>query len=886
MNLLGNLGAGLRRLFRKQAVEREMDEELGAYLDAAGKEDRRAGLNATDAARWARVRMGSVEGVKEGIRTSTWESAIESLWRDVTHGFRVLLRRPGFTAMAILTLGLGIGANSAIFSFIDAWIIQPLPYPQPNRLMAVLGLNTKTGNTWDQVSSTADFIDFQKQNTNFQSTAAWTGWNFNLTGDGPPELVEGGLVSWNFFDTLGVAPAMGRSFLPEEDRPGAGHVAIISSGLWKGRFGSDRKILGRKIFISGEPYTVVGVMPGNFQFPIMGIANLWAPLALSDKAASDRSNSWFSAIGRLKPGVSQRQAGAELTGMMATLQKEFPNTNKNASMVLSPLPYEIGKEEGAEQVLICMWIVALILLIACANVASLTMAQAGRRTREFAVRTAIGATRTRLIRQLLTETLLVFFFGALAGILFGVLGVDWIEGQIPPHVRGYLVNYGRIDLSYVTVAFTLAIALFCGLIFGIAPAFQSSKFDVNGMLKDESGRGPTGTRKAGRLRRIFVVGEVVLAMVVLIATTLLVKSFVVAARSGVGFDPVNVMTAQVTLPPARYKTSAQQRAFADEVLARIRALPHVSGAAATSSLPYGGFGMVVVVDAAAKPVAEPGEQLGTRLCQASPDYFSAMRIPLIEGRVFDANDAAGTLPVAIVNKRLADKLWPGLDPIGQQLKYGDSNSVATVVGVVGGIKMYQVRARPERQMYVPLEQVPSPNLGFAARIDGDMRPIPAAIRAAIWSVDGNQPISGIDSFETLMAIQDAGNRITTKLMGFFGALAAFLCAIGIFGVMAQTVAQRTREIGIRMALGAEPGQVMRSVITQGLKLASIGILLGIAAALATTRGLSTMLYQVAPTDLFTFVSVPAAFAVIAAAACYLPARRAMQVDPMVSLHHE
>jgi predicted permease len=707
MSLFKNMSAGLRRLFRKRATEQEMDEELGAYLDAAGKEDSRAGVNATEAMYAARVRMGSVESVKEGMRTATWESALESLWRDLMHGVRVLAKRPGFAAMAILTLGLGIGANSAIFSFIDAWIIKPLPYPEPTRLMAVLALNTKTGNTWDQVSSTADFVDFQKQNTEFQSTAAWTGWNFNLTGDGPPELVEGGLVSWNFFDTLGVAPAMGRSFRPEEDRRGAGHVAIISNGLWKGRFGGDPNILGRKILISGEPYTVLGVMPANFQFPIMGIANIWAPFALTDKAASDRSNSWFSAIGRLKPGVTRQQAAAELTGIMAEFEKEFPNTNRDASMVLSPLPYEIGKEEGTEQVLICMWIVALILLIACANVASLTMAQAGRRTREFAVRTAIGATRTRLIRQLLTETLLLFFFGALAGILFGVLGVDWIEGQIPAHIRGYLANYGRIDLSYVTVAFIFGIALVCGLIFGIVPAFQSSKFDVNGMLKDESGRGSTGTRKAGRLRRIFVVGEVVLAVVVLIATTLLVKSSVVAARSGVGFDPTNVMTAQVSLPPAKYKTAAQQRAFADDVLARIRVLPHVSAAAATSSLPYGGFGYIVLVDAAAKPVSEPGEQLGARISEVSADYFSTMRISLLEGRVFNANDAPGTLPVVIVNKRLADKLWPGLDPVGQQLKYGDSKTVATVVGVVDGLKMYQVRARPERQMYVPLEQIPS-----------------------------------------------------------------------------------------------------------------------------------------------------------------------------------
>lgn len=885
MSILKNFGAGLRGLFRKKTTEHEMDDELGAYLDAAGKEDSRAGVSAANATRAARVRMGSVESVKEGIRAATWESTLESLWRDLLHGLRVLVKRPGFTAMAVLTLGLGIGANSAIFSFVDAWMIKPLPYPEADRLMAFLADNKKSGVSYDQVSSTADFVDFQKQTKTFESTAAYSNWNFNLTGDGPPQLVEGGLVSWSYFDTLGAKAAIGRTFLPDDDRAGAPHVAIISSGLWQGRYGGDPSILGRKILISGEPYSVVGVMPANFQFPIMGIANMWTPMALSDKAASDRANSWFSAFGRLKPGVSQQQAATELASLMDRLEKEYPNTNKNTTMLLSPLAYEIGKEEGTEQVMICMWIVSLILLIACANVASLTLSHAARRAKEFAVRTATGATRGRLVRQLLTETLLLFFFGAIAGVAFGILGVDWIVGQIPDHVRGYLVNYGRMSLSYTTVAFTLGIALFCGLIFGIAPAFQSSKLDVSGILKEEAGRGAS-SGKSGGLRRMFVVGEVVLAVVVLIATTLLVKSFVVAAHSGVGFDPENVMTAQVTLPPAKYKTDAQARNFTDDVLARVRNLPHVTGAAVTSALPYGGFGQTVIVDAAAKPVSQPGEQLGTRFGAISADYFSMMRIPLLEGRAFNSNDASGTERVAIVNRRLADKLWPDRDAIGQQLKYGDDNTVATVVGVVAGIKMYQVRARPERQMYVPVEQAPSKNLGFAVRTEGDMTPLPAAIRAAIWGVDADQPISGVDSFDTLMAIQDAGNRVVTKLMGFFGVLAAFLGAIGIFGVMAQTVAQRTREIGIRMALGAEPGRVMRGVILQGLKLTSVGIVLGILLALATTRWLAVMLYQVAPTDLFTFVGVPLGFAMVAAAACYLPARRAMQVDPIVSLRHE
>ncbi len=442
------------------------------------------------------MELGSIEGVKEEIRAATWESAVGSVWRDLIHGFRVLAKRPGYTALTVLTLALGIGANSAIFSYIDAWLIKPLPYPEASRLIVFLGHNTKTGTTFDQVSSTADFVDFQKQNTTFQSAAAWTSWNFNLTGDGPPELVEGGRVSWSFFDALGVKPAIGRTFLPEEDRAGAAHVAIVSSGLWQGRFGGDPNILGRKITISGEPYTVIGVMPAKFQLPNMGIANLWTPLALTATENNDRDNSWFGAFGRLKPGVTQQQAAAEVSAIMGTIEKEYPLTNKNVTMLLSPMTYEIAKEEGAEQIAMCMFIVALILLIACANVASLMLAQSSGRAKEFALRSAIGATRWRLVRQMLAESLLLFFFGALAGVAFGVLGVHWIDSQIPAHTRGYIVNFGHVDLSYTTVAFTLGIALACGLIFGIAPALQSSKLNVNETLKDQAGR-TGGTKRAG-----------------------------------------------------------------------------------------------------------------------------------------------------------------------------------------------------------------------------------------------------------------------------------------------------------------------------------------------------------------------------------------------------
>src|SRR5229473_400569 len=401
---------------------------------------------------------------------------MQTLWQDLGFGIRQLRKSPGFTVMAVLTLALGIGANTAIFSYIDAWMIKPLPYPQADRLMIFEAHDTKKGWTRNSVTSTADFFDFQKQNTSFEQTAAWTNWNFNLTGDGPPALVEGGRVSWNYFATLGAKPILGRTFAPDEDRPGAPRVAILGQGLWQGRYAGDPKIIGRTIAIGGEAYTVVGVMPGTFQFPLMGIANLWTPLALTDQERALRGSSWFSAFGRLKPGVTPEQAGAESVAIFAGLEKQFPQTNTNLTLLVGSMTDEIRRNEGTPQEMICFAIVGLILLIACANVANLMLARAVGRTKEFAVRGALGATRQRLGQQLLTESLLLFFFGGAAGMFFGLWGMRWIESQIPGHIRGYLVNYGHVDLDFTTLAFTLGIALLCGLVFGLAPAFENSRF--------------------------------------------------------------------------------------------------------------------------------------------------------------------------------------------------------------------------------------------------------------------------------------------------------------------------------------------------------------------------------------------------------------------------
>src|SRR5438094_2264935 len=804
---------------------------------------------------------------------------MQTLWQDLRYGARMLAKNRAFTAVAVFTLALGIGANTAIFSYVDAWFIKPLPYPQPGRLVIFETHDKKHGWTSGGVTSAADFFDFQKQNASFEQTVAWSSASLNLTGDGRPELVDGGRVTWNFFDTLGAKPILGRTFTPDDDRPGAPHVVILGEGLWQGRYAGDQRIIGRNITIGGEAYAVVGVMPGEFQFPLVGIANLWTPLALTDNQRVDRGNVWLPAFGRLKPGVTLEEARAETATFFAHLEKEFPKTNTNVTWLVSSMTDRIRKEEGGPEVMICFVVVGLVLLIACANVANLMLARATSRTREFAVRGVLGATRRRLAGQLLTESLLLFLVGGVASLLFASWGMRWIESQIPGHIRGYIVNYGHVELDFATLAFTLGITLLCGLVFGFAPAFENSRLDVNHALKETSGQS-SGSKRGSRLRRIFVAAEIALAVVVLISATLLVKSFIISARSSPGYNPANVLVAQLALPKTKYTEESQFQNFNDKVLSRIRALPGAVSTAVASHVPFGGFGQGIEFEAVGKPL-QPGERRGAPFTAVSANYFSTVQIGLVKGRFFDSSDAYGTSPSIIISQTMARQLLSGEDPIGKKLRLGEQHSVGTIVGIVNDIKTYYLRERPGWHIYAPLAQFPSRTFGFVVRSSSDSATMATAIRDAIWAVDRDQPISSVEPLENLIAAVNTGDRVVANLMVFFSALAMFLGAIGIYGVMTHLVSQRIHEIGIRMALGASPAQVMRMVISHGLKLALIGISVGVLVALGATRALAAELYQVTPYDAPTFIGVALLFALVALAACYIPARRGTRVAPLV-----
>jgi putative ABC transport system permease protein len=875
----------VRSLFQRKAVEVELDEELRFHFEQHVDKLVKAGMTRAEATRRARLEFGGDDQIKEECREARGTYFIETFLQDLFYGARMLRKSPGFTAIAVLTLALGIGANTAIFSYVNAWIIKPLAYPQADRLMVLLAHDTKKGWTSNAVTSNADFLDYEKQNTTFEELVPWMSWFFNLTGDGPPDRVVGGMVGWNFFQTLGAQPLLGRTFLPQEAEMASSHVAILSRGLWESRFAGDPRIIGRTITLEGETYTIVGVMPANFQFSLMGVSNIWTPLALEDKVRNDRTSSWFSVFGRLKAGVTPEQAGADFAAIGTRLEKLYPQTNTNQTTLLSPMIFEIGKNEGKEQVMVCFWIVGLILLMACANVTNLMLARASRRTKEFALRGALGASRTRLVRQMLTEFLLLFSLGGAVGALFGVWGVYWIENSLPEKIRGYIINYGRGSLDMTTFAYTFGIALLCGIIFGLMPALGTSGLDINSNLKEAAGQA-SGGRAGIRARSVLVGGEIALAVVVLISTALLVQDFLHLYLGDIGFQPQNLMVTQLVLPSTKYKTDPQIRSFYDRVLERVRAIPGVVAADATEYAPFSDSSEAQTIAIVGRPAPEPGEEIGASITAVTPGFFQTMRTPLLRGRAIETGDGPDAPNAVVINQTLVRQQFANQDPIGMQLEVGEKHTVYTIVGVVQDVKRINLTDRPTRQIYFSAAQFPSAYMSIIARTSRLEPHVAAEIRSAVWWVDADQPVSKVRTMDDLITEQNTANRIFMQLLSFFGLLALLLGSIGIYGVIAQAVQQRIHEIGIRMALGASASDVTRMIVVQGLKLAFVGIALGLAAAMVLTRGMASMLNNLKPNDPGTFVAVAVFFAVVAMVACYIPARRGAGVDPLIALRHD
>ncbi|MBD0372275.1 MAG: ABC transporter permease [Pyrinomonadaceae bacterium] len=807
-----------------------------------------------------------------------------TLWQDLRYAVRMLLKKPGLTFVAILTLALGIGANTAIFSVVNAVLLKPLPYPESEQLVRVGGVNSKTGRG-PGTFSPPDFYDWQSRNNVFDGLAAYDGWSPSLTRQGEPERLIAARVSANFFNVLRVSPQLGRAFLPQEEKRGNHLVAILSHNLWQRRFGADREIVGKTITLNGDSYQVVGVMPPDFEVPrFAGIGyeepELWAPFAPDLSQWGRNGRSVDAAIGRLKPGVGLQQAQAEMVSIARALQQQYPESNVNASIgVVSLHEQLVGRVR--KPLLIFLVAVGFVLLIVCANVANLQLARSTARRKEMAVRASLGASRLHIIRQLLTESILLSVVGAGLGLLLSLWATDFLVSlgsDSIPHL-------GKIGIDARVLSFTLLVTVLTGILFGLAPALHASKLDLNEALKEGGGKGIGGSTRS-RLRDALIVSEIALSLVLLVGAALLIKSFVRLQEVNPGFNPRNVLTMYVFLPGAKYSEDEQQAAFFDESLERVQAVPGVEAVGVTSNLPISGNYDRVGFYVEDHPVASREDVPDIERYMINSDYFKALAVPIREGRTFGTEDSADSLPVAIINEMTARKYWPNESAIGKRIRTNPESPWRTIVGVAGDVKHYNLETDVNLQLYLPYKQTPSQMMTFVVRTAGDPLKQATAVRRSVWAVDKDQPVYNISTMEQLVSESVAQRRFTMTLLGIFAIIAMFLSLVGIYGVLSYTVSQRVHEIGIRVALGAQGRDVLKLILGHGMMLALIGVGLGLAGAILTTRIISSLLYGVTATDPLTFASVAISLSAAAFIACYIPARRATRVDPMVALRYE
>jgi predicted permease len=802
---------------------------------------------------------------------------MRSLVQDLSYGLRVLWKNPGTTLAAVFALALGIGANTAIFSLVNALTLRPLPYERPNELVLA--------GYAEHEAAPANFLDWRSQNQSFAQMAALSFWSASLSSGDRPEFVRGFQVSPALFPMLGVKPAQGRVFLPEEEQPGRENVLVMSHGLWERRFGSDPSLVNKIVMLNGVSYTVVGIMPPDFEF--YNPSDVWIPLSFTPEEAQRRTAGNLIVLGRLKPGVSIQQAQGDMTNLSHRLEQQYPQTNANVGVRLVSLHEQlIGPVRPALMML--LGAVFFVLLIACANVANLLLARAVSRQKEMAIRAALGAGRTRIIRQLLTESVMLALTGGALGLLLASWGVRFLVSGLPPGLSTSLPVGHGIGIDGPMLGFTLLISLVTGVVFGLAPALNISKPDLNDTLK-EGGRGTAGSSGGRRLRSILVVAEMALAVVLLIGAGLLIRSFTRLLNVNPGFDSNNLLTMGISLPPGKYAQDAQVNNFYTQTVERLKALPGVQHVGLTSHVPLSGSNRVRGFDIEGR--SQPGEN-GTiaNYRVVSPDFFATLGIPLKRGRAFGEQDKEGGKGVAVVNEVMVRRYFGGEDPVGKRLRRASPNGEPLpwleIVGVVGNIKHNSLQAQPSAEVYVPYLQNPSRDLSVVLRSATDPQGIITAATQQISGVDKEQALKNVLTMNEIMTRSLALNRFTTYLLGIFSVIALVLAAIGIYGVISYSVTQRTHEIGIRMALGARRAHINKMIVRQVMRLAAIGIGIGVVAALGLMTLLTGLLYGVGSADPITFGGTILVLGLVAFAAGYFPARRATQVDPLTALKYE
>jgi putative ABC transport system permease protein len=881
MNNLRAFLLRLRNLFHKQALDRGLHDELAAHLELHIADNLRAGMSPAEARRVALLKLGGLEQTKESVRDARALPFLETLLQDLRYASRNLRRSPGFTVAAVLTLSLGIGGNTAIFSFADLLLNHPLSLPQLNRLES---LDVMRSGGEETSLSAANFRDLRAGTVSLESLTCYQEWAANVLGNTGAEEYKGIRAGEDFFTVLEATPLQGRTFLPEEHRPGNQHVVILSYAFWQREFAADPRVTERTLRLDGLNYAIIGVMPASFQFPPGG-QQFWVPLALDDAQASDRTHGTLAVLGRLRTGSTLEQSRAELNTVWSGLQARYPEVNRQLSLSVVSLRDRLVDQDSRQFATLFLCVAAFVLLIACANVANLQLARAAGRQRELSIRAALGAGRVRISRQLLTETLLLAAIGAAGGLLLALWGVSLMRANMPAQVWEICDVHGmRVDQR--AFVFTLFAAVASGLLSGAVPVFRSSKVNLRDAL--ETG----GARVAGggqRLRSVFVISEVILSVVLLIGAGLMVKGFFLLAAPQAAMQPQTLLTFHLNLPPSRYAAPQQRLAFYDQLLDRLHATPGVDGVSAASGLPYSFYenDMRVLSGESRDPAAG---DLPTAMQESiAGDYFRVLRLPLREGRFFDPRDGARAPAVGIVSETMARRLWPGRPAFGQRLRLperADNETWITIVGVVADTR-HEVYDRSFRSiLYLPLAQAPEQSMDIALRTSSDPHLLIPTVRSAVTELDAAQPVTLIQTMAEKVNQQASALQFVAGLMGLFGLVAILLSAAGIYGLIAYSVAERRREIGIRMALGAHPLHVLAMVVWQGVSLVTIGGAIGLLVGSILARFLSSLLYGVQDWDITIFAAVPLLLALVTIFATLLPARRAATVDPMIALRYE
>jgi putative ABC transport system permease protein len=811
---------------------------------------------------------------------------MHTLMQDLKFALRMLSKNPGFTLVAVLTLALGIGANSAIFSVVDAVLLRPLPYQAPTQLLYLTGLVRQTGAVGAGMSFTK-FTQIQEQSHALESSAAFYGTTLSMVTEREPEAISGNRVSRSFFHVLGISSIRGRDFLPEEEAIGAADVAIISDGFWHSHFAADTGALGRSVNIDGRPVTVVGILPASFHFPLQfPEPDIWMP-RVSDpsflRPEQVRTGAgYLNVIARLRSGASLAAAKAEFDTIDARYRSQFTGFVDAEKFGISAVPLEeslVGPLRPGFAVLLAA--VGFILLIACANVANLLLARATSREREMALRKALGASGGRLVRQLLSESLLLSLLGGILGVTVATAMLPALRAFSP----GSVPRLAETRLDFSVLIFSVLLSAITGILFGLVPALQASAGNLYQTLK-EGTRGSSEGGHRGKLRGVLVVGEMAVALILMTGAGLLLQSFSRLMHVNPGFSSNHLMTFLVNLPPNRYAQPESQKQFYRQLMERVKTIPGVDSAGFTSYLPLSGAIRFVYFCTEGAVCQGVGKDPVIAMRQVSSGYFDTVRTPLLQGRVFTERDSASSPPVVIVNQTVADRYWPGQNPIGRHLANSRDMIQREVVGVVADVKFNALNVASSEEMYLPLEQIPWPTTTLIVRSPANPEALVSAVRAKIAEIDPDLPVSNIASMESVVASSVAQPRILSEFVGVFAGFALLLAAIGIYGVMAYSVAARTQEMGIRMSLGAEPRDILKLVVKQGMRLALLGVAIGVAASLALTRLISTLLFGVSASDPLAFSLAAAVLVATALAACYLPARRATRVDPMIVLRYE